>query len=510
MAKYSALAQKDNERYAEETAAFDCEDGVAPQAVKKKTATPGKRAASFEDAAQPPSAHDVVRPDWASLSAAAASVYSYAVGYLQPFLVVVHGTRFDPKMARSQRTRWSALQLMAAGSGPLRAPTCNHTLRVASGETAPGQALLRRALSLVGPGELQELREARTSCVREGTCDFIQSMLEHEPLGPHGKRDGAPYDAPVSRALASLRVIEGKDVPLPVAIVQQCAATLTELECYRLSCGAVLPLCTRLQSLTLSDWNGCPPVAWLGLSQLHTLRGVSLPDIPAAAIAAALPRLHTLHLDHRFIAVEFPVAMFYDELLPRLRSFHLEGRWLETNDEMEEVNVPLLPLLEDLKWWSWTAKLPRQLMAARPSTLAISDVDLVEWLKVADGAGPESSPVTRPLVRLRALTLRLARRSPMARLPRAVPHLWQLTLHVYEFEHARHVLSEEPAFTGVIHPTLRRVAITTIHSSADLLVPDDYGVRLRQRHFPRLRRFTVKDEEYPVWVPRRARRRKRF
>jgi hypothetical protein len=388
-------------------------------------------------------------------------------------------------------------------------------LRVASGETAAGQALLRRALLLLSPGELQELREARTSCVREGTCDFIQSMLQqevqldHEALAPRGKRDGAPYDAPVSKALASLRVIKAKNVLLPVALLQQCAATLTELECYQLSCSAVLPLCTRLQSLTLSDWHGCPPAAWLGLSQLHTLRGVSLPDIPAAAIATALPRLHTLHLDHRFVDVEFPVAMFYGELLPRLRSFHLQGRWLKTNDEMEVVNVPLLPLLEDLGWWSWAAMLPRQLMGARPSTLAISDVDLVEWLKVADGAGPDSSPVT-PLVRLRALALRLARGSPMARLPRAVPHLRQLTLHVYEFEHARHVLSEEPAFTGVIHPTLRRVAITTIHASVDLLVPDDYGVRLRQRHFPRLRRFTVKDEEYPVWVPRRARRRKTF
>jgi hypothetical protein len=299
MAKYSALAQKDNERYAEETAAFDCEGGAAPQAVKKKT--PGERAASFEDAAQTPPAHDAVRPDWASVSAAAASVYGYAVGYLQPFLVVVHGTRFDPKMARSQRTRWSALQLMAAGRGPLRAPTCNHTLRVASGETAAGQALLRRALLLLSPGELQKLREARTSCVREGTCDFIQSMLQqevqldHEALAPRGKRDGAPYDAPVSNALASLRVIKAENVLLPVALVQQCAATLTELECYQLSCSAVLPLCARLQSLTVSDWHGCPPAAWLGLSQLHTLRGVGLPDIPAAAIATALPRLHTLH-----------------------------------------------------------------------------------------------------------------------------------------------------------------------------------------------------------------------
>jgi hypothetical protein len=35
-------------------------------------------------------------------------------------------------------------------------------------------------------------------------------------------------------------------------------------------------------------------------------------------------------------------------------------------------------------------------------------------------------------------------------------------------------------------------------------------MRLRQCHFPGLRRLTVYDEEYPVWVPRRAGRRKKF
>jgi hypothetical protein len=105
----------------------------------------------------------------------------------------------------------------------------------------------------------------------------------------------------MSKALASLRVIKGENVTLPVALIQQCAATLTELDWFQMGYDAtdsVLPRCTRLESLTLYDWIDCPPAAWLGLSQLHTLRGVSLAAVPAATIAAALPRLHTLHLNN--------------------------------------------------------------------------------------------------------------------------------------------------------------------------------------------------------------------
>jgi hypothetical protein len=66
-------------------------------------------------------------------------------------------------------------------------------------------------------------------------------------------------------------------------LMQQCAATLTELECSYLDSDAarVLPRC----------WSMCPTAAWLGLSQLHTLRGISFSVAPAATIAAALPLL---------------------------------------------------------------------------------------------------------------------------------------------------------------------------------------------------------------------------
>jgi hypothetical protein len=515
--KYYALENRDRERYADEKATFHSEG-----AVKKKAATPKNRAASFEDSAQAPSAHDEVSPHSASLPAAASSVYSYAVGYLQPFLVRVNGSQVDSKRARHQRTRWVALQLMAAGREPLRAPTCNHALRVASGGTTTGQALLRRALLLLGPGELQELRELRAPFVKAGTCDFIQSMLEQEAAGSRLQSEsGTPRDAPVSRALASIRVIKGEHVTLTDGLLLQCAATLAELDCAHLgrSAHSIVPRCTRLESLTLRSpwWWAVAP--WFELSQLHTLRGVNLTIIPAAVLAARLPRLQTLHVNNSDEIKSSVAAVFYDELLPRLRSFHLEGPWLKTSDDTETFDVPPLPLLEDLKWLTkFPAKLPRRLMDARPSTLDTSGVDLVEWLQTADSADADSPPVASPLARVRALTVRFRAKPPdpgcMARLLRAAPHLRQLTFDMYGMENPLRVFLEtftlEPASAGVVHSKLRHIAVTSKYFPPDLPVPvpAGCGVRLRQRHFPALRRFTVDDEEHPVWVPPRRAGRK--
>jgi hypothetical protein len=366
-------------------------------------------------------------------------------------------------------------------------------LRAASGKTTSGKALLRRALLLFSAGELQELHGMWTRLDdTQGTCDFIASMLEANVADAR--------DAPVSRALASLRIIKVNKVTLPTAVIQRCAASLTELECHQIgyvATDSVLPRCTQLESLSLHNWNGCPPAAWLGLSQLHTLRGVNLCDVPAVAIAAALPRLHTLHLKHDR-GITFSVSAFYDELLPRLRSFHLDGLWRKTDEETADV-LPL-PLLEDLNWSGWSAHLPRQLKGARPSTLNTFDVDLIEWSQAFVDAGPTAAP---PLVRVRALTLRLGGTPPeaafMAGLLRQAPQLRQLAFYVQSRAHARWVLSEEftsePAFAGLVH--LRHVAISSEHPLC-LPVPDGYGVRLRQRHFPNLRRLTVGDEEYPV------------
>jgi hypothetical protein len=325
------------------------------------------------------------------------------------------------------------------------------------------------------------------------------------------RNGGTLRDAPVSRVLASLRVIKSKSATLPVALIQRCAATLTELDGHQMGDDAfgALSRCTRLESLTLNNWTDCPPAAWLGLSQLHTLSGVSLTDVSPTAIAAALPRLHTLHLYNGH--GDFPVAAFYDELLPRLRSFHLEGRWPRTSDaaEMADVHPPPLLLLEDLKWRGRGVNLPRQLMGARPSTLNASQVDLVEWLQAADRASPASpaSPAdTSPLARVRALTLKLEDTPPettfMARLLRAAPQLRQFSFEVLVRDHALWVLSDEStpesAFAGLVHLKLQHIAVFSVYLPVHVHVPDGCGVRLRHRHFPRLRRLTVIDAEYSV------------
>jgi hypothetical protein len=524
--KYEFLEAVSKERYINDHVL----DGApALDVAKKRAATPKERAASCEDAAQVPPAV----PTRCALKSAIASMCSYAGNYLQPFLLKVGDDHcwVDPEPVRNQRTRWAALRLLAAGSGPLRVPTCAHALRVASGETDLGQALLRRALLFLGPGELEELHEMRSDEALGGTFDFMLSMLEQEAAECRLQGGDAPRDAPVSRVLASLRVIKGENSALPPALIRHFAATLTELESYDVFVRApcALSSCTLLESLTFHnwDWDILPPAAWLGLSQLHTLRGVSLFKVPAATIAAALPRLHTLHLNHTddiYDRVGFPVAPFFNELLPRLRSFHLDGEWPKSNDQGTEMaNVPLL---EDLKWCSWEAcfgGVPRQLMGARPATLSASHETLVKWLKAADGVRADSSTVISPLACVRALTLKLEDMPPdaacMARLLRAAPQLRQLTIAVFYREHALVVFSDEfisePAFTGLVHPRLRHVAFSdkeatcNDYRTADMPVPFRCGIRLR-RHFPRLRRLTVGDEEYPVWAPRWSGRRKTF
>jgi hypothetical protein len=118
---------------------------------------------------------------------------------------------------------------------------------------------------------------------------------------------------------------------------------------------------------------------------------------------------------------------------------------------------------------------------------------------------------------VRALIVRLERTLPeaslMPRLLRAAPQLRQLTLDVYFRENSRWDLSDAFApvwaFPGLVYPRLRHVVIS-MSPLLDVLMPRGYGVWLRHRNFPGLRRFTVDDEEYPVWVLQRSRRRDMF
>jgi hypothetical protein len=88
--KYYDLARRDQERYADEKAAFDWEETSTPKRRRRRDGL-----VSFEDAAQTPPT--VLAPRSASVATAAASVYSYATSYLQPFFVMVGGSWLIPR-----------------------------------------------------------------------------------------------------------------------------------------------------------------------------------------------------------------------------------------------------------------------------------------------------------------------------------------------------------------------------------------------------------------------------
>jgi hypothetical protein len=89
----------------------------------------------------------------------------------------------------------------------------------------------------------------------------------------------------------------------------------------------------------------------------------------------------------------------------------------------------------------------------------------------------------------------------MAQVLREAPQLRHLTFCVMGRADALRVLSEEftsePTFAELVHPKLRHFTVTTVFRQEGAL-PGVSGLRLRERLFPRLRRLTVDDEEYPV------------
>jgi hypothetical protein len=294
--------------------------------------------------------------------------------------------------------------LLAAGCGPARVPTCSHTLRHAPtrvetkltdeeydcwydyaifedypqfcdgvvvdyGPTSRDYRECGRheirvdffypvmvcALLLFDAGELRVLRVDDPNVFR-----IIVSMLP-----PWDGDAAAPCNARMSEALNSLCAIEytGSDSLSEIqsrsaaALIERCAGTLTEVRRFLLwpEHQPALAQCMRLEVLTRASGNSDKHVLWLGLSQLHTLCDVSVREISFAALAAALPRLHTLdacyfRMDES--AAPGPVDGFED-LLPRLRVFRFRGLWPEEEDECDAAAAPpRLPLLQELVWMS--------------------------------------------------------------------------------------------------------------------------------------------------------------
>jgi hypothetical protein len=442
--------------------------------------------------------------------------------------------------------------LIAAGRGPARLPTCEHTLRhvqtrvyhligasdevwfmadrlrhdlrfdewqddhdartrrlsgmgfrtVRVDDFSP---LLLRALSLFGSGELRALHVPDIDVFR-----LVKSPL----LLPREASAGGArpqIGQAVDDALCSVHVAEYltpfHDLSSLAALLKRRASTITELDVKFASSlppgiveqvSSALACCVRLVSL--SDVSRLAPATWLGLSQLHTLRGVDLGDVSFATIAAALPRLHTL-TTCGYCNDAAQAANFFTDLLPRLRVFRFTGKWPDLQEQQPvSSTVAPLPLLQELVWADAWNIAPRGFLGAQPTSAHVSRALISQcWLGGAVDAA--ANFLTRMCdlhinATLAADRLDLA---DVARILRAAPQLKKF--HTADFVHGgaswlAPTLPTHPAFEGLVHPRLRELGIRTpcvaTSGTSEANPPDaEWVAHLRRRHFPRLRELVA-------------------
>jgi hypothetical protein len=314
--------------------------------------------------------------------------------------------------------------------------------------------------------------------------------------------------ARLAQALSSLRAVSwsGYRTTLKTAFgfIERHAAALTELDCSFSEVvtkpRTALACCARLESLT--NARAYDAKAWLGLTHLHTLRGVNLAVVSVAAIAAALPRLHTtlaafINEDDDSVP-HTAVAGFFEDLVPHLRALHYHGPWPVDEDQAPAVIVPQpLPLL--IFWCPTDHPVARGVMGAQPVMLHMLHSLVADMLLAASSMAEVPH---RPLARVRDLCLAPGiedgvrpNPSDVARLLRAAPQLRK-----FNGGSLRSGLDwlDDSAFAGLVHPWLRsvRVEVQKCHASP----PVDYAVQLRRLHFPRLQQLSVNSTQHLVHV----------
>jgi hypothetical protein len=430
-----------------------------------------------------------------------AAVTNYTLEYFQQWR----------RAAAGEFATAAARLLLAAGRGPARPLSCEQTLRhirvtATVNETFAAEALVLRAVALLCPGELRTLRVADPTILA-----FILSAVVQQD-----RDEGA------SSVLASLRAIEWESAAteprVAFTLLGRYASNIIELNCpLQRRCEAadsLLASCTRLEVLTHTQHYARS--AWLQLSQLHTLQNVDLSVVSTSAIAAALPRLHTLGVVSPPAGVPAAaVAGFFEDLLPRLQVFQFLGYWpqnLDTHDDAASSTAPQpLPHLRSLKLHGLDGHAPPWMgfIGARPLEFLTDDVVMIErWLALEDhhrdgdaaASTSASGVVCCPLGSVR--TLQIAVRSlcsppDAAQLLRAAPHLETLTVSVFasdvdvDSSWLRH-----PAFDGLVHSKLKRIVLSGLRSIFPFT--SDCLLRLRHLHFPRLRGVTIDRREYLV------------
>jgi hypothetical protein len=400
--------------------------------------------------------------------------------------------------------------LLAVGRGLARAPTCNCTIQHLPGDFAPShRALLVRALSLLGPTELPLLRGADSTVLKlalsiledeeDAAADALQATEAGHAATSSSEACGLRSPT-LSQALVSLRVVawspaentrsrrmasaDGSEKQIAF-LIERYASTLEVLDCpvWPLDVDdpweRALATCARLESLAYA--RRFAPTAWLGLSQLHTLRGVDIHLVSIRTIAGALPLLHTLEVaseEPKTAAPAAAVAGFFECLLPRLRMFHFSGVWPKDDPAIAEPPRPL-PLLHELHWRckdfvSCFSNAQPVIVSAPFQTV------IARWLPSCEATDCGRSS-RGPLARVRHLRIFSCLLKPpeMASVLRAAPEL--RTLHAGVLFRGGLDWAADPAFDGLTHPRLRRIRVPGFGTQRDT----DYDL-LQQHHFPRL------------------------
>jgi hypothetical protein len=205
--------------------------------------------------------------------------------------------------------------------------------------------------------------------------------------------------------------------------------------------------------------------------------------VSVAAIAAALPRLHTLGITtfYRSRVSAAAVAGFFETLLPRLRVFRFCGEWpVGDATPTAAVHTPL-PMLEELVWDS--NRMVDGFEGAQPVVLWAPHGDIIKSMTASQAAG------SGPLSRVR--DLRFYGDAPpisdVAAVLRAAPEL-RLFL-AGRLIQRRLDWRSDPAFAGIVHRKLRLLHLKPFPehlTEDDLQFAAEYDA-LQAHHFPRLR-----------------------
>jgi hypothetical protein len=260
---------------------------------------------------------------------------------------------------------------------------------------------------------------------------------------------------------------------------------------------------TQLEHLALV--HSFPPAVWLGLSQLHTLQDVDLSQVTTAAIAAALPQLHSLTASVRTRSVPADVAGFFPDLLPAgvpLQGTLACGSRCRVRCPSHAATPAAAIGGAGVVSTAGLAAL-RGFHGAQPSVMHVP-FELITK-RLPGGVGAPLNARSSLLARVRHLYIRmgaaLITQSDVARVLRAAPRL-----HTFRLDRllrgetswltvsAASTSSPDPAFAGVVHPRLRHLELSLGVATSD----EDCASRLWQTCLPRLREVTVNGETFFV------------